>query len=111
MRSRLNLPKFQTLKEDLTFWALHRVLDIGSTQISLKGVEFIGQRIALLKSTQQRHFLKFIHTLNYAHQLDLLDLRNRLDHLNRQRTALKDQLNQLNILLSDLSLECDQECN
>ena len=109
MKTRLNLNGFQTLRDELLFWALHCVLDIGSAQISLKGVEFIGQRVASFKTTRERHLLKLIHTLKYAHQLDVLDLKNRLENLNRQSTDLKDQLSHLNLLLDRLSSDLDKE--
>ena len=94
MKSRrfLNRKKLHALKEDSLFWILHTALDLGSTLPSLKGVEMLGKSVARLKTSRDRHILKIVHTLKYAHQLDLFDLKNRVQMLDRDFQDLHECL-------------------
>ena len=105
MKKRLNFKKVKTLQDHITFWTLHRLLNVGSTQTFLKSIELIGYGTASFKVMRDHHLLNLIHRLQYAHHLDLVDLKNRINHLSRQSTDLKGQLDQLASILTAPSLD------
>ena len=86
---------FEHLKKDLSFWLLHQSLNAGSTSVVLSSVERVGKWSAQFKSTRDRQWMNTLHAFQYAHHLDVMDLKYRIQNLQRQVSFLHDEVSDL----------------
>ena len=83
------------IKDEFLFWGLHCALDLGSTKISLKGIEVCGQYLSQIKARRDHYLFKLIYSLKYAHSLDLVDLKNRIQALEISNQEIRNDLDDL----------------